>query len=33
MTTGDLVEEFQAGLDAIAAGDPLVGGERPGTDE
>ncbi len=26
MTTGDLVEEFQADLDAIAAADPLLGG-------
>lgn len=25
MTTGDLVDEFQADLDAIAAADPLLG--------
>lgn len=27
MTTGDLVEEFQADLDAIAAADPILSGE------
>jgi len=27
MTTGDLVEEFQADLDAIAAADPMLSGE------
>jgi hypothetical protein len=26
MTTGDLVEEFQAALDAVSAADPLLGG-------
>ena len=26
MTTGDLVDEFQAALDAVSAGDPLLGG-------
>jgi hypothetical protein len=26
MTTGDLVDEFQAGLDAVSASDPLLGG-------
>jgi hypothetical protein len=26
MTTGDLVDEFQAELDAISAADPLLGG-------
>lgn len=30
MTTGDLVEEFQADLDAIAAADPILSGE-PGS--
>ncbi len=28
MTTGDLVEEFQAGLDADLATDPLLGGHH-----
>lgn len=28
MTTGDLVDEFQAGLDADLAGDPLLGGHQ-----
>ncbi len=27
MTTGDLIEEFQADLDAIAAADPILSGE------
>jgi hypothetical protein len=27
MTTGDLVEEFQADLDAIAAADPMLSGD------
>jgi len=27
MTTGDLVEEFQAGLDAVSNADPLLGGD------
>jgi hypothetical protein len=27
MTTGDLVEEFQADLDAIAATDPMLSGD------
>ncbi len=27
MTTGDLTEEFQAELDAIAAADPVLSGE------
>ncbi len=26
MTTGDLVEEFQAALDAVSSADPLLGG-------
>jgi|HubBroStandDraft_1064217.scaffolds.fasta_scaffold08125_2 hypothetical protein len=26
LTTGDLVEEFQAALDAVSAADPLLGG-------
>jgi hypothetical protein len=26
MTTGDLVEEFQAALDAVSDADPLIGG-------
>jgi hypothetical protein len=26
LTTGDLIDEFQAGLDAISAADPLLGG-------
>jgi hypothetical protein len=30
LTTGDLVDEFQAGLDAISAADPLLGGGDPG---
>jgi hypothetical protein len=30
MTTGDLMDEFQAGLDAVSAADPLIGG---GTDD
>jgi hypothetical protein len=30
MTTGDLVEEFQADLDAIAAADPMLSGEPGG---
>jgi hypothetical protein len=30
LTTGDLVDEFQAGLDAISAADPLVAGGDPG---
>jgi len=30
MTTGDLAEEFQADLDAIAAADPMLSGE-PGS--
>lgn len=34
MTTGDLAEEFQAGLDAVAAADPLLGsGEDHQDDE
>ena len=28
MTTGDLVEEFQADLDAIAAADPMLSGAQ-----
>jgi hypothetical protein len=28
MTTGDLVDEFQAGLDAALAADPLLGGSE-----
>ena len=27
MTTGDLVDEFQAALDAVSASDPLLGGD------
>lgn len=27
LTTGDLVGEFQAGLDAISAADPFLGGD------
>jgi hypothetical protein len=26
LTTGDLVDEFQAALDAVSAADPLLGG-------
>jgi hypothetical protein len=29
LTTGDLIDEFQAGLDAISAADPLLGGFDP----
>lgn len=32
MTTGDLVEEFQAALDADMATDPLLGGHGDGND-
>jgi hypothetical protein len=27
LTTGDLVDEFQAALDAVSASDPLLGGD------
>ena len=29
MTTGDLVDEFQAALDADLVNDPLLGGDSP----
>jgi len=32
MTTGDLVDEFQAGLDADLAADPLLGGHHDDDD-
>jgi hypothetical protein len=32
ITTGDLVDEFQAGLDARLAADPLLGGQPANTD-
>jgi hypothetical protein len=32
MTTGDLVDEFQAALDAVSAVDPLLGGGDTGDD-
>jgi hypothetical protein len=32
MTTGDLVDEFQATLDTISTDDPLLGGGAPGDD-
>jgi len=32
MTTGDLVDEFQAGLDADAIADPLLGGDGDADD-
>jgi len=33
LTTGDLVDEFQAALDAVSAADPLIGGGETGNDE
>jgi hypothetical protein len=33
LTTGDLVEEFQAALDAVSAADPLLGGAPDGDDD
>ena len=33
LTTGDLVEEFQAALDAVSAADPLLGGGPDGDDD
>jgi hypothetical protein len=33
MTTGDLVDEFQAELDASTAADPLLGGGPAGDDD
>lgn len=33
MTTGDLVDEFQAELDAISAADPLLSGDRDDADD
>ncbi len=32
LTTGDLVGEFQAGLDAISRADPLLGGDTSDDD-
>jgi hypothetical protein len=32
MTTGDLMDEFQAALDADLAADPLLGGHDPDDD-
>lgn len=33
MTNGDLVTEFQAGLDAVSAADPLLGGSDDTSDD
>jgi len=33
LTTGDLVDEFQAALDAVSASDPLLGGGHDDPDD